>query len=167
MKFLSHKRNRPNVPIVPLIDILTILLIFFIVTATFKKKDEDEKQKEGSAQKNEALLNITLPNASNLEVKLNPGERLTLGLTPEGDIYLEDALVKLEELVPILQGLKLEKPDIKLELRTDTSVPFGQVIKLWNTLGKAGIKLSDVPARVLVGAEDEEQDAATGTGAAE
>lgn len=154
MKFLSHKRSRPNVPIVPLIDILTILLIFFIVTATFKTKDEDETRKEGSGQKNEALLSITLPKAANLEVTLNPGERLTIGLTESEEIFLEDAKVKLGELVPILQGLKSERPDTKLELRIDRNVPLGLLVEVWNTLIKAGIKVKDVPTRILVDPED-------------
>ena len=153
MKILSRKRTRPQVPIVPLIDILTILLIFFIVTATFKTEEEKEKQEEGTGQKNEALLSITLPKASDLDVTLNPGERLTLALTPEGEVYLEDARVELDDLVPILQGLKLERPDAKLELRTDESVPFGTVVKVWNTLSKAGIKVKEVPSRILMKSE--------------
>jgi biopolymer transport protein ExbD len=155
MKFFHRHRARPEVPIVPLIDILTILLIFFIVTTTFKKKDEERPETEEPGQKNEALLSITLPKASNLDVALNPGERLTLGLTPEGDVFLEDAKVELDELAPILRGLKMERPDTKLELRADENVPFGLVIKVWNTLAEAGIKVNEVPSRILIKPEEE------------
>ena len=153
MKFYTRRKAAPQVPIVPLIDILTILLIFFIVTTTFKKKDSDGKEGEGAKKNNEALLSITLPKASDLKVTLNPGERLTLGLTEAGDIYLEDAKVELAELLPILEGLKLERADAKLELRVDKNVPVGLLVEIWNVLTKAGIDVKDVPSRILVSPE--------------
>jgi biopolymer transport protein ExbD len=152
MKFYTRKKAAPQVPIVPLIDILTILLIFFIVTTTFKKKDSEGK--EGAKKNNEALLSITLPNASDLKVTLNPGERLTLGLTEAGDIYLEDAKVELAELLPILEGLKMEQAEAKLELRVDKKVPVGLLVEVWNVLTKAGIDVKDVPSRILVSPEE-------------
>lgn len=148
MQFYTRRKAAPQVPIVPLIDILTILLIFFIVTTTFKKKDSDGK--DGAKKNNEALLSITLPKASDLKVTLNPGERLTLGLTDSGEVFLEDAKVELDELVPILQGLKLEEAEAKLELRVDKNVPVGLLVEVWNTLTKAGIEVKDVPSRILV-----------------
>ena len=158
MKFYTRHKARPQVPIVPLIDILTILLIFFIVTTTFKKKDANTEK--GAKKTNEALLSITLPKASDLKVTLNPGERLTLGLTEQGEVFLEDAPVELEELVPILQGLQLEQPETKLELRVDKNVPVGLLVEVWNTLTKAGIEVKDVPSRILVGPEqDSKEDA--------
>lgn len=152
LKFLVRHRARPQVPIVPLIDILTILLIFFIVTTTFKKKDADE----GTSRSNEALLSITLPKASDLKVTLNPGERLTVGLTEEGEVFLEDARVGMDELAPILEGLRIEQPDIRLELRVDKNVPVGLLVEVWNTLTKAGIEVKDVPSRILVGTEGDD-----------
>jgi biopolymer transport protein ExbD len=153
MKFYTRHKPRPQVPIVPLIDILTILLIFFIVTTTFKKKDADGGDGDGAKKNNEALLSITLPAASDLKVTLNPGERLTIGLTEAGEVFLGDAPVELDELAPILQGLKLEEPNAKLELRVDKNVPVGLLVEVWNTLTKAGIEVKDVPSRILVGPE--------------
>lgn len=155
MKFYTRRKAPPQVPIVPLIDILTILLIFFIVTTTFKKKDSDGN--DGAKKNNEALLSITLPKASDLKVTLNPGERLTLGLTEAGEVFLEDTRVELEELVPILQGLKLQQEEAKLELRVDKKVPVGLLVEVWNTLTKAGIDVKDVPSRILVAPEDVEE----------
>jgi len=144
MIFVSKRRPRPQVPIVALIDILAILLIFFIVTTTFKK-DEQTAQ----AESREALLSIVLPKAGALQVRTDPAERLTLALTREGDIFLEEAKVDLQELIPILQGLKLERPETKLELRVDGRVRLELLIAVWDALAKAGIQIKDVPSRLL------------------
>lgn len=134
MTFVTRKRPRPVVPIISLIDILAILLIFFIVTTTFKER--------------KALLNISLPKSGELTPSMDRSERLTVSVTKEGDVFLEEAKVELEQLSVILQGLKQEQPDLKLELKADQAVELGVLVLVWDGITKAGIKVKDVPARI-------------------
>ena len=134
MKFYTKKRTSPVVPIVSLIDILAILLIFFIVTTTFKTK--------------KASLNIALPKSSEMSATTETIARMTLSVTAEEEIYLEDLLVAQEQLADTLLQLKREQPEAKLELRADEALPLGFLVQVWDALNKAGYKIQDVPARI-------------------
>ena len=134
MKFYTKKRTSPVVPIVSLIDILAILLIFFIVTTTFKTK--------------KASLNIALPKSSEMSATAETISRMTLSVTAEEEIYLEDLQVAPEQLADTLIQLKREHPNAKLELRADEALPLGFLVQVWDALNKAGFKIQDVPARI-------------------
>ncbi len=136
MRFYTRKRSSPVVPIVSLIDILAILLIFFIVTTTFKKK--------------KTLLNIALPQSSELQSGTEVIERLTISVTPDEQIYLEETLLTLEELAPALRQLKLEQPSAQLELKADESLSLGFLVGVWDALNQSGFKIQEVPARILL-----------------
>ena len=136
MKFYTKKTSRPVVPIVSLLDILAILLIFFIVTTTFKKK--------------KMLLNIALPKSAEMRSGTELTERMTLSVTPEEEIYLEDQQVALEDLAEALTQLKAARPDVKLELKADESLSLGFLVGVWDALNQSGFRIQDVPARILL-----------------
>ena len=134
MKFYTRKKAAPIVPIVSLIDILAILLIFFIVTTTFKTK--------------KALLNIALPKSSELEADATVVTRMTLSVTSDEEIYLEDEQIEPEDLAAALTALKEARPEAQLELRADEKLPLGFLVQVWDALNKAGFKIQEVPARI-------------------
>ena len=139
MKFYTRKKASPIVPIVSLIDILAILLIFFIVTTTFKTK--------------KALLNIALPKSSELEADGTPITRMTISVTAEEEVYLEDQQVEVEELAAALTALKGARPEAQLELRADEKIPLGFLVLVWDALNKSGFKIQEVPARIQLDGE--------------
>jgi biopolymer transport protein ExbD len=134
MKFYTRKKAAPIVPIVSLIDILAILLIFFIVTTTFKTK--------------KALLNIALPKSTELEADGTPMARMTLSVTSDEEIYLEDQKIEPDDLPAALAALKAARPEAQLELRADEKLPLGFLVLVWDALNKGGFKIQDVPARI-------------------
>ena len=136
MKFYTKKTSSPVVPIISLIDILAILLIFFIVTTTFKKK--------------KMLLNIALPQSSEMRSGTELVERLTLSVTPAEEIFLEDQQIELESLAEVLIQLKADRPDARLELQADESLSLGFLVGVWDALNKSGFKIQEVPARILL-----------------
>ncbi|MEM7144796.1 MAG: biopolymer transporter ExbD [Verrucomicrobiota bacterium] len=139
MKFYTRKKASPIVPIVSLIDILAILLIFFIVTTTFKTK--------------KALLNIALPKSSELEADGTPITRMTISVTAEEEVYVEDEQVAVEDLARALMALKEARPETKLELRADEKIPLGFLVQVWDALNQSGFKIQEVPARIQLGGE--------------
>ena len=136
MKFYTKKASPPVVPIISLIDILAILLIFFIVTTTFKKK--------------KMLLNIALPQSSEMQSGTELVERITLSVTPGEEIFLEDEKVALEDLAEALIALKTDRPEVRLELQADESLSLGFLVGVWDALNQSGFKIGEVPARILL-----------------
>ena len=108
MKFIEQETARPPVPIVSLIDILAILLIFFIFTTTFKKR--------------EALVNLSLPQSSELAQATDADERVSLSVTVDERIVLGEQEVQLADLGAALLAFRDRSPEAKLELRVDEEV---------------------------------------------
>ena len=136
MNFYTRKRSLPAVPIISLIDILAILLIFFIATTTFKKR--------------ESLVNVTLPQSSEMEATAERSERVPLTLTKDEEIYLGDQPVSLDSLSQALRDFKAANPDDKLELKTDQDVPIRFVVEVWDAAKKAEVKIDEIPLRILL-----------------
>ncbi|MCB1087896.1 MAG: biopolymer transporter ExbD [Verrucomicrobiae bacterium] len=136
MKFYIAKHRSPTIPLVSLIDILAILLIFFIATTTFKKK--------------EALVNVNLPQSSEMNAGADPVRRVALTLTKEETIHLGDQAVAIDDLATVLRQFKLANPNDKLELKADQEVPIGLLVKIWDAASKAQVKIDEIPLRILV-----------------
>ncbi len=136
MKFYTRKRSSPTVPIISLIDILAILLIFFIATTTFKKR--------------ESLVNVTLPQSSEMEASAERTQRVALVLTKDERIALGDREISVESLPEALRQFKLANPDGKLELKADQEVSIGLLVKIWDAASKAEVKIDEIPLRILL-----------------
>ncbi len=136
MKIFTKRRSLPIVPIVSLIDILAILLIFFIATTTFKQK--------------KALLNISLPKATQMSGDSVVERRITISVTENEEIWIEDEQIELENLAQALILLKNRDPQVKLELKADEKLPLGVLVGVWDAFNQAGIAIKDVPARILL-----------------
>lgn len=152
MQFIDRRRTRPAVPLVSLIDILTILLVFFIVTAQFReaKSVTSEEVGEESRPAEERRLEISLPGIREMEGQPVEETRVPIGLTAEGGILLDGAMVEdAESLVAALKARKAADPEALFELEPDERVPLGRVLEVWEALVRAGIPVGEVPARVL------------------
>ncbi len=136
MQIYTKRRVAPTIPIISLIDILATLLIFLIVSTTFKKE--------------EAHLNISLPQAGNMASKAPVQQRVTIAVTKEEEVYIEDQFVALEALAASLIQLKNSNPQVKLELKADEDLPLGTLVRVWDAFNEAGIAIKDVPARILL-----------------
>ena len=135
------------VPLVSLIDILTILLIFFILTTRF---EEDRRKAEAKAQPVERRLEIALPGVSHLEGKPAGDRRTRISISADGSIFLDDnPIAEVDELAGRLTAMRADDPEMKFELEPDEKAPLGVIIRVWDSLTKAGVPISDVPARVL------------------
>lgn len=136
VRFYTRKHRSPSVPIVSLIDILAILLIFFIATTTFKKR--------------ESLVNVTLPQSSEMESTAESAQRVALVLTEDEQIFLGDQSLTVESLPAALRQFKLSNPEGKLELKADQKVPIGLLVKIWDAATKAEVKIDEIPLRILL-----------------
>ena len=135
MEFVAKKRSRPVVPIISLIDILAILLIFVVATSTFRDKRESMK--------------ITLPKSRNLAAPVTSARDVAeLRVRSEEEMMLDTEPISLETLSATLAALRQQNPDQRLELLLDESIPFGTVVRVWDSLTSAGFQIRKVPVRM-------------------
>lgn len=108
--------------VAPMADIVFLLLIFFMLT---------------SALLIEPGIKIKLPKTKTAEIQSE--KKLTLTITKDGKIFLEQKEVKLNELERTLAIYVGTKKSELLILRADKDVPHGLVVEVLDIAKLAGI----------------------------
>lgn len=139
MEFHRVQKKRSEVPILPLIDILFILLVYVIVTTSPKKKRD--------------VLRIELPTIKEIPSETVTETRSIIAVDAEGNITLDTLAVPEGLLDAYLMAYQKQNPGRKLELEADRRLPLERLLQIWDALGKAGISINEVPARIKVGGE--------------
>lgn len=134
MRFHRLPRKRPEITVVPMIDILFILLMFFIVSTTFRKPRD--------------VLRIALPTVREVPTDVTVDDRSVLAIDALGNITLDTLAVPEGLLESYLAAYQKKNPGRKLELQADKRLQLERLIKVWDALTKAGIRIDDVPARI-------------------
>ena len=117
-----------------MIDILFVLLDFFIVSTAFKKPRD--------------VLRIELPTVREIPSDTVADVRSTIALDALGNVTLDSLAVPEGLLESYLIAYQKQNPGRKLELEADKSIPLERLLKVWDSLTKAGIQIKDVPARI-------------------
>ena len=108
-----------NVP--PFVDVMLVLLIVFMVTAP--------------------LLTVGIPvdlpkvKANALTDQKDPIE-ITVNL--EGNIYIGESLVEVENLVPRLNAITKQNSNARIYIRGDRVVAYGRVMEIMSIINSAG-----------------------------
>lgn len=136
MRFHRLKTTRSQVAVIPMIDILFVLLVFFIVSTAFKKPRD--------------VLSIELPTVREIPSGTVADVRSTIALDAVGNITLDSLKVPDGLLESYLAAYQKQNPGRKLELEADKDIPLERLLKVWDSLTKAGIPIKDVPARIKV-----------------
>jgi biopolymer transport protein ExbD len=134
MRFHRLKTTRSQIAVIPMIDILFVLLVFFIVSTAFKKPRD--------------VLRIELPTVREIPSDKVADTRSVIALDALGNISLDSLKVPEGLLESYLAAYQQQNPGRKLELEADRNVPLERLLKVWESLTKAGIEIKDVPARI-------------------
>lgn len=137
MHFHRPKTTRSQVAVIPMIDILFVLLVFFIVSTAFKKPRD--------------VLRIELPTVNEVPSDKVTEERSIIAVDAMGNISLDSLTVPEGLLESYLTAYQKQNPGRKLELEADRNIPLERLLKVWDSLTKAGLQIKDVPARIKVG----------------
>jgi biopolymer transport protein ExbD len=137
MHFHRIEKKCSEVPILPLIDILFILLVYVIVTTNPKKPRK--------------TLQIELPTVKEIPSEKVTDSRSVIAVDAEGNITLDALLVPEGLLGPYLSAFQKQNPSQKHELEADRRLPLENLLKIWDALGKGGISIKEVPARIKAG----------------
>ncbi len=120
MNFRSKRNNNKGVgsalDLTPVVDIVFNLLIFFALSLNFAAASRG--------------IDIKLPSASS--AKTIRSDQVTVNLTKEGLIFLDDKKITLEQLGPMLKE-KADKKSLVI-IRADSDVEHGKVVRIMDII---------------------------------
>jgi biopolymer transport protein TolR len=116
-------RNRPmsDINVTPFVDVMLVLLIVFMVTAPLLS----------------AGVPVDLPEAQAKPLALEK-EPITVTVDTQGRVFIKDAEVSMEDLVPKLTAAAANGLDERIYVRGDKAVSYGQIMKVMGTISSAG-----------------------------
>ena len=123
-KIERRRRSIEVIDMIPMIDMVFLLLIFFALTNTFEVQ---------------RFLELNLPKGSS-GIELKKTERLTLSISKENQIILENEPIELAKLEAKLKEVMIGDTDVTLVIEGDENVPHGRVVELMDAANGAGVK---------------------------
>ncbi|WP_337871881.1 biopolymer transporter ExbD [Ignavibacterium sp.] len=124
MHFQKRRAStKQEIPTSSMPDIVFMLLLFFMVTTTLREVD--------------VLVQFKLPEAQAIEKIENKRLISYLWVGKDRRIQINDSIVKLEEVEPIMYGKRQVLPNVIVSLRVDQGVDMGLVMDIQQALRKA------------------------------
>lgn len=121
MKFEKNIKIEQKVPTSSMADIAFLLLIFFMTTTIFKMEDG---------------LPVSLPRAETAQKQKR--ELIThVWIDAGGTISINDKLVYVSEVEPIIKSILAEKPSLIVAFNADHRTPYGVISDVMDELKKA------------------------------
>ena len=119
-----RKKNRPvsNINVTPMVDVMLVLLIVFMVTAPLLTVG--------------VPVNLPKVEANSLDAQKEP---LEISINENNEIYLGEDLIVFEELISKVKIIAGSNNDIRIFLRADTSINYGEVMKVLGALNTSGL----------------------------
>ena len=119
------RRHRPmgEINVTPFVDVMLVLLIVFMVTApllTVGVEVDLPKTKAGAINADAAPLVVSIK--------------------ADGSLYLQEAAVEAEVLIPRLKAISNANPDVRIFVRGDRAVTYGDVLGVMGHIQAAGFE---------------------------
>jgi len=118
----KDRRMLSEINVTPLVDVVLVLLIIFMVTTPMLQRGTD----------------VQLPTARVSEMKEE--ERITLSVTRDSRIFLNNKQVPREKLEAQLKALAGVGKERVVYFRGDARVPYGLVIDVMDAIKSSGIE---------------------------
>ena len=119
----SGRKYQPmaEINVTPFVDVMLVLLVVFMVTAPLLTIG----------------VRVDLPRA---EAGSIPGsdEPLTVAINDVGQVYVQEAAVTFDELVPRLEAITGANPEIRIFVRGDEKINYGVVMRVMGAINTAG-----------------------------
>jgi biopolymer transport protein TolR len=119
------RRHRPmgEINVTPFVDVMLVLLIVFMVTApllTVGVEVDLPKTKAGAINADAAPLVVSIK--------------------ADGSLYLQEAAVEAKVLIPRLKAISNANPDVRIFVRGDRAVTYGDVLGVMGRIQAAGFE---------------------------
>jgi biopolymer transport protein TolR len=119
------KRAKPmsEINVTPMVDVMLVLLIIFMVTAPLLTVG----------------VQVDLPKTKASIIR-GEDEPLAITVDAEGQVYLQETEIDLEGLLPRLNAITGNNPNVRIFVRGDASVNYGRVMEVMGTINAAGYR---------------------------
>ncbi|HUI19162.1 MAG TPA: protein TolR [Alphaproteobacteria bacterium] len=112
-----------EINVTPMVDVMLVLLVIFMVTAP--------------------LLNVgvpvDLPKTTAAPIT-GQDEPLVVSVNAQGNVYLQETEIPIDNLAARLQAITQNKPDTRIFVRGDRSISYGRIMEVMGVLNQAGFK---------------------------
>ena len=116
-------RHRPmgEINVTPFVDVMLVLLIVFMVTAPLLTVG----------------VEVDLPKTQAGQINADAAP-LVVSMKADGSLYLQEVEVESDALVPRLQAVSEANPDIRIFVRGDAAVTYGDILGIMGRIQAAG-----------------------------
>ena len=111
-----------EINVIPLVDVMLVLLIIFMVAAPLLTVG----------------IPIELPKTAAAPLPTENEEPLTIALTEDGLIIVQNETIERGQLIPLLRAVAEERKSDKIFLRADGSIPYEGVMQVMGALNASG-----------------------------
>ena len=129
MRFKQQTQQNINLESVALTDIIMNMFIFFFITFSFLATFNQIK---------EGKVDVSLPKASSATTQLEK-KRLTVSLTKDGGLFLNEETISLEQLQAKFQAEQAQGSEVTLVVRADQEVAHGRVVNVMDLARTEGL----------------------------
>jgi biopolymer transport protein TolR len=117
-----YKRTQiSQINVTPMVDVMLVLLVVFMITAPLLTVG----------------VPIDLPKTAASRI-VGQDEPLVVSLAPDGKIYLQEAELALDKLIPRLVAITENRKEARIFLRGDRTIAYGQVMIVMGAINQAG-----------------------------
>jgi biopolymer transport protein TolR len=110
-----------EINVTPMVDVMLVLLIIFMVAAPLLTAG--------------VPVNLPQSKAAPLNEKIEP---LAITIKADGQVFIQETAVAVEELAARLQAITENKPDTRIYVRGDHSLDYGRVMEVMGLITSAG-----------------------------
>ena len=111
-----------EINVTPLVDVMLVLVVIFIITAPLLASS----------------IRLDLPSTEAAKPNEAP-KFVTVVIDKAGQVYFNDQPVNQPALARQLADAAKRNPDTEVQLRADTTVPYGRVVEVMGEAQKAGL----------------------------
>ncbi|MDN5502361.1 MAG: biopolymer transporter ExbD [Comamonas sp.] len=114
-----------TINVTPLVDVMLVLVVIFILAAPMLA----------------ATLRVQLPKAQAVvqQAAVSKSDALMVEVSPAGEIWIQGAVADDAAVQQQLEELGRRNPQAEVQLRADTSVPYGRVVQVMGWAHAAGL----------------------------
>ncbi len=118
----GHAAVMSEINITPFVDVMLVLLIIFMVAAPLVTVG----------------VPVELPKTAATALPAEQEEPLTITLTADGLIMLQETEIGMDQLIPKLRSIAAERDSDKVFLRADGAIAYEQVVQVMGALNAGG-----------------------------
>lgn len=111
-----------EINVTPFVDVMLVLLIIFMVAAPLLSSG----------------VPVQLPETAAGALPQDEERPLTLTMTAEGEVLVQDTAIDRNSLIPRMRAIAAERTSNAVFLRADGTIPYEQVAQIMGALNSAG-----------------------------